>query len=835
MLHLRQLRRQPVRVVLALISIGAGVALTVAASLLIASIQQSIRELLRATAGPAELRVVGPLTRGGLDAAVTEKVAAVDGVRAVVPMVQAVAIVERTDGEETSLVALGVDCHIEALVGAFGCDEQALRAGQRDGPVLVSSYLSSELGPGARLRTNTGRVELDEATVNDGLDDINGGRVVVFALPTAQRVFDREGRLDVLYIRPESGVAPDALQLRVQDAVGGWNDVLRADELSAIDLNTGPLLSILGLLAVLSIGMSVLLVYNIVSLSLAARRKDLAVAGGIGVAPRTITRGVLAEAGLLGLVGGTLGALIGIPFGAFTVAQASAAVMEQVSGSPLKLYVSVPVLLAGVALGTVTAIVASYVPARRVRRIDVAAEIHGRAARVDESHPHARRRLVLWLAGAAASVLLSYVAAGGGAISHWQPPLGALTLAASAVCVFAAVGALAPLLLRLLLRPLRRRGGPLRVALSNLVANPRRTSVMAVSAAAAVGLASVLAAIGPATRSLVSAGYGEAADGRVFVSTLPANTATSIEGRPSPEVLRKLAAIPGVRSIDSAPCVSMGDAVGFLGVCAHDGGPLSAWETVAGEVSSRAIRRGEAIVGTGAARSRNVRPGEMLRLPTPTGFAEVRVAGIRAHSNFNGYSVYVSGERFEDLYGRVMPPSVLVRPEPGVSPAALARIIESAKLDPDLYALPPDRFAVRLADEIQQQVTPFWSLQRVLLLVALIAALSTLLLIGVQRRRELGVLGAVGFGPGGLARMTIGEASAAALAGGVLSALGSIGLLEAFRNVAQATVGVRPPFHYEIPSAVIAVVLAVFVVSIGGLLPAWRTSRLQIVEAIRDE
>jgi ABC-type antimicrobial peptide transport system permease subunit len=34
---------------------------------------------------------------------------------------------------------------------------------------------------------------------------------------------------------------------------------------------------------------------------------------------------------------------------------------------------------------------------------------------------------------------------------------------------------------------------------------------------------------------------------------------------------------------------------------------------------------------------------------------------------------------------------------------------------------------------------------------------------------------------------------------------------------------------------VVSTVLALAVVVIGALLPAWRTSRLQIVEAIRDE
>lgn len=161
--------------------------------------------------------------------------------------------------------------------------------------------------------------------------------------------------------------------------------------------------------------------------------------------------------------------------------------------------------------------------------------------------------------------------------------------------------------------------------------------------------------------------------------------------------------------------------------------------------------------------------------------------------------------------------------------------MEAANLDPDLYALTPDELAAQLADEVADQVTPFWALQRLLLFVALVGTLSTLLLVGVQRRRELGVLGAVGFGPLSLGRMTLIEGVAAALAGALIGAVGSVAVFEALRNAAAVSIGSRPPFGSDPVGAVVATALALLVVAIGGALPAWRTSRLQIVEAIRDE
>jgi putative ABC transport system permease protein len=500
-----------------------------------------------------------------------------------------------------------------------------------------------------------------------------------------------------------------------------------------------------------------------------------------------------------------------------------------------KLHVSPFVLLAGVGLGAVTAVVASYVPARRSRALDLAAELHGRATRVEETLERSRVRLAIWVVTGAVAILLSQIAQRNGAMERWQPPLATGALALASVSLIAAVGAAAPLLLAVALRALRTTSGPIRVAVANLVANPRRTSVVATAAGASVALACVFATLGPAIQGVVSSIVGKAAGGRVWVSTLDANNSGTVEARPSRRVLATLASLPGIEAVDESPCTSVVDDAGLVSVCAYDGGRTLPFETIAGRVDARAFDQGEVILGPGAARSRGLRPGSVFRMRTPTGFIPLTVAGIWDNLQANGYSATVSPRRFTELFGRLSPASVFVRPTAGVSAAELVRRIGAADLDPDLYALTPASYVRRLSSEIGEQVTPFWSLQRAVLFTALVAAMSTLLLVGVQRRRELGVLGAVGFGPAGLARMTLVEAAAAGFSGAVLGVVASLGLFVVFSSASLAAVGHTLPFRFETPSAIVAVGLAVVVVAVGGLLPAWRTARLQIVDAIRDE
>jgi putative ABC transport system permease protein len=838
LLNLRPFRRQPLRVVLAVVAMGAGVALTVSTGLMLTSLDRSIRDVLRSLAGPAPLRVVGPIDRAGVDVSVTGKVEAVDGVDAAVPAVHAVAVAESSDGSPVYFLAVGVDCRVEALLGPFGCDARTLAPQRRDAPVVISASLARELGRGAVIRTDAGRMRLGRVAVNDSLDETNRGRVAVYDLATAQRLFGRSDRIDAVYVKPSAGTDLTRLRARIQSVVGSWNAVLPKDELPPWMQLNGPILPLLGLAGLLGLGLSGVLVYNIVALSLAERRRDHAVAGAVGASTRAITVGVLAEAALLGLAGGAIGAVSSIGFVRPLVASASKVLFEQSSGIKPSVHVSWGLMIMGVLLGVLTGVIAAWVPARRARRIDLAAELHGRAALIEEAPRRARVRVALLVFAGGLGILGSYFAQRNGALEPWQSSLATPSLVVAGLFLLAAVGAAAPLVLKAVLRPLRATGGPLRVAVSNLVGRPRRTSVMASTVGAAVALACLLGSIIPAIRSTTRSEQISEAGGRVFISTLPMNNAGA-SARPSEKLLAAVAALPGVARIDANRCLGVSSNVQHvtgLGLCAQAWrGDTPPFERVAGEVSARAIARGEAIIGTSAARSLGLRPGSTMHIPTPTGVASVRVAGIWSTAEDNGYRVSISPRRFDELFGDERAENLYVVPEPGVSATTLARTIEDAHLDPDLYVRTPQQASAQLADEVDDQVAPFWMLQRLLLFVALVASLSTLLLVGVQRRRELGVLGAVGFGPGGLARMTIAEAIAAGLTGSVLGTIASLGLFEVLRNASRVAVGVRPPYGFDPVSALVSTVLALIVVTVGALLPAWRTSRVPIVEAIRDE
>src|SRR5205085_1823016 len=109
-----------------------------------------------------------------------------------------------------------------------GCDPVALARARDSDPPLVSPAVARDAGAGATLRTGSSRLPLSSAITVPRLSALGGGRVAVFPLPVAQRLFSRVGRLDAIYVVPQAGVDVERLSARLQAAVGGWNGVLAA-------------------------------------------------------------------------------------------------------------------------------------------------------------------------------------------------------------------------------------------------------------------------------------------------------------------------------------------------------------------------------------------------------------------------------------------------------------------------------------------------------------------------------------------------------------------------------------------------------------------------------
>jgi putative ABC transport system permease protein len=211
------------------------------------------------------------------------------------------------------------------------------------------------------------------------------------------------------------------------------------------------------------------------------------------------------------------------------------------------------------------------------------------------------------------------------------------------------------------------------------------------------------------------------------------------------------------------------------------------------------------------------------------------VQGVWQDGDTNGQAVTMSMPLLESLYGPQPAGDVTLRPAPGVSPVSLAAALRSAGIDPRLQAQTAPELATRISDQINAQFSSFWALQRGLLLVAFVAVLSTLLLVAVQRRRELALLAAVGMTPAEMGRMVVSEGVAIGVVGTLLVTVFGTGMYFALQQVVPIMVGFKDPFRLALPAIPVWGLVATVIVVAAASLPAWRTAHVEVVENLQYE
>ena len=187
------------------------------------------------------------------------------------------------------------------------------------------------------------------------------------------------------------------------------------------------------------------------------------------------------------------------------------------------------------------------------------------------------------------------------------------------------------------------------------------------------------------------------------------------------------------------------------------------------------------------------------------------------------------------LTGPQPPNWILLTPVEGLSPVALAERVRRSPAGEGLIVYDPDQQGAEYAREFASFLNPFWALQRGLLVTAFVATLSTLLLAALQRRREHGLLGAIGMPPRDLARMTITEGGLVGLAATILGTFGGLLMLVAFTWASPITTGLPLDLRPDLMPLLTAGVIATLLTIAGSAFPAWHVSHVDPVTVLRYE
>jgi putative ABC transport system permease protein len=829
-INLRAIRRHTLRALLAALSLGGGVAVVVAVLIESTSVSTAVDDVGYRIAGPAPLRIVGAATRGGIDPSTIDAAREVPGVAATVPVIRAVTVL-RSGGHDTFVLALGIDCSAQWII-----DPKVCQPGQREPPVMAASAsLVASLGPTAKLATDVGDMSIPALQPISDLDSVNSGRVVVLPLSIAKAQFARANNVDIVYVQLADNASPSEVRARLADRLGPGLRVLTRDEPArGFDVNT-VLLPLLGIFALVAVGVGVILIAQITRMSVEERRREIAIAAALGASPLTAVSGFLFEAALLGVLGSVIGIALGIVI-AHPVVAAASELTQQFLGVNVPVVITSGVIAIGLVTGVLLAVLAAILPSLSASKTAIATELSGRAAQDSAKPggiwPKALGLVVLGFGGVAAATL----ATASGGLQPWQ---AIVTDAAVVVAVVGLLSAAAYLSAQAITsvktRPHRTHSATLAVALSGLRANGSRTTAIAgavaVPVAVAVLLSGFLVAI---NRGVADVARAQSTD-RLVLTTTQFTDFGSMDAKFSPDTMAKLANVPGVDRVERLAEIETTLPNGSLAFVRAEDRPTFPFPVLAGQPPQQSVDTNQLIVGGILARQNGIRVGDTLLLGSGPRATKVAVGTILATPEVGGRRIQMSYRLAEQIFGPQPAGLVFLAPAAGSSVQRLGEEIGSRGFNQPVTTADAAGYENAVASGEARFLAPLNTLKYGLLAIAFISVSATLLLTGMRRRREIALIQALGATRGKVFAVTTVEAIIASAVGATFSAALSVAILEAVRRAAIVNVGSDSPLVFPLSEALLYAALAVTAAILAALIPAWRSTQTAPSTALRDE
>jgi len=314
---------------------------------------------------------------------------------------------------------------------------------------------------------------------------IGGATVASFELETAQRLFDREGTFDQIYIVAEEGVPAAQVTAEVQEVLPSGFQAITATDAAAeqteqVREGLGFLRTALLVFAFVALFVGAFVIFNTFNIVVTQRTRELGLLRALGASRGQVFRSVVIESLVIGLLGSAVGLAAGIALAVLLKKGLEAIGLEL---PPTPLAIRPTTIIAAFVVGTVVTVVASVFPARRASRV---APIE--AMREGGTGVHASLIVRSIVGGVLAALGLGLLSVG----LFAGVPQPAAVVGGGAMLTFIGVAVLSPFVARPLATaigaPARILGMTGRLGQENAKRNPRRTASTAAALMIGLGL-----------------------------------------------------------------------------------------------------------------------------------------------------------------------------------------------------------------------------------------------------------------------------------------------------------------------------------------------------------
>jgi putative ABC transport system permease protein len=639
--------------------------------------------------------------------------------------------------------------------------------------------------------------------------------VVLFDNVTAQAVLNAPGQVDGIAVTARPGVSPEVLVTRLAPLVGASNEVISGAQLTKehqtqLDKNISQFGTFLTVFALIALFVGAFIINNTFSIIVSQRTKDMALLRAIGATGRQVRLAVLGEAAVTGLVASAAGVFAGIGVAKGLQALLSALGVDL----PLDtLTITTATVVISVAVGFVITVLSAVMPARRASNVPPIAALRDIA---QDRSAVSIRRIVSGVVATSLAVATLLIGLNAGNIK---------TVGVGALALFLAVSILGPVLARsvagVLGAPIARlRGTPGVIAQQNAMRNPKRTASTASSLMIGVALVSFLTIFAASIKASGGGSFRSDYRGTVIVDS----GAIDISSGLSPKFAAKLKTLPGVHTIseqrDSA--VEINGAPGFLK--AYNGstiGQLFDLGTITGDLGKLGADGIAVVAGTGP---NAVNLGDTRTITFPTRSATFIVRAIYDHGS--GFF----GDQFVDLAAFEANLPVNIDSRIYIDADDLKIVDTAAAAYPTAKVLSVEGFITQQNGNINTILTLMYALLGLAVLIALLGIANTLALSIHERKRELGLLRAVGMSRAQVRSSVRFESVIISLFGTGLGLV--IGVFLGWAMVHALSDGGVDRLAIPIGSLIVVATIAAVAGVGAALMPARRAARIDILTAV---
>lgn len=834
-------RKHGFRWLLTMAGIVLGVAMFVGMHTANQSVLAAFRETIDRIAGQTQLQVTAG--EPGFTEDILDKVRSVPEVRAASPVIEA-----SVTADGTSLLILGVDMLGDRKLRNYDLedsdqqiDDPLVFLSQPDSLMVTRTFAQQkhlEINSKIPIQTMAGNQVFTVRGVMKpgGLASAFGGDLAVMDIYAAQKMFGRGRRFDRVDLALQEGVPLETGEHKLQALLGPGFEVeppsSRGEQFEATARIYEVASNITSLFA-LFIGM--FLIYNTFAIAVTQRRSEIGILRALGATRQQIRTLFLVESAVTGLLGSAVGVLLGLLM-ARAMASYIGGLLEGIYGSAQRvgdITLDPKLLAVAMAMGILTSLAAALIPARNAAGVDpVKALQKGQYQQLTEGENRLRRRLAMACGGAAMVALLF-------------SRIGLVFYAGYLLAVLAAVllSPAATLWLARTLRPLLGRIRPVEGALAadSLIQAPRRTS--GTVAALMLSLALAISLGGLARASYDSIGDWMRVALRLDLLVTPVENLTNHDFVLPPALGGELQKVEGVAQVQVIRGVRINIKGSPAMLLAADPGALQRFSRLSPVAGSPAEMFRLALAGQGVIVSENFARlhggalGETLPIPSPQGMLPMKIVGVvRDFSDQQG-SVIVSRDVYVRAWHDEGVTSFGIFLKPGARDADVRRrILDQFGRGRRLFVLTNQDVRGYITKLTNQWFGLTYVQTAVAVLVAILGIVNALTVSITDRRRELGVMQAVGALRQQIRHTVWMEAAAIGVIGLVLGlSLGAIQLYYSVEVAQRDVIGIDLGYAYPFGMALALTPLMLAAAWLAAFGPAERAVRGSLVEALEYE